>query len=519
LGKYIPWTAEPVEEEVSDEEEDVNKKKDTKDVGEKIPPQIFLWNLTRETEIDFQSPLKAKKGARVIGDVSVTNLDDGVENSSNERPKVDDELEKTFKKPPFEEFQLTRGDAQATLIGGAQRVGVFKAKIRILELAKRSMYPPPLDVKETFRPTTYEVRVYVLRGLDLTPMDSSGYSDPYLVIKLGDKTENFVDNRQEQTLNPDFFVRTIVKTKLPGTATLTLEVWDHDVALNHDLIGSTSVDLETRVFSEEWKNLRLKPMEYRTLVRPTLPGTPQGRLEMWVDIYSADEALTILPLQLERPVPAAFVLRVVVWKCRGVINDEEETTDLYCSGRLMGVENAFKQDTDVHWKSADEKNPPEFNWRMIFPVELYENMDRNPRLQLAIWDQDIVGANDALGESIMSLKPLYKRAMKSQAAARMEKIWVKCTHPNFEGVRGEICVDLEVLPKADHDLSPVGKERSAPNENPFLPTPNRPNMLGDLLSSLNPFALFGWKTKIRICCLCLVIGAVAIVALKFSIGL
>eukprot|EP00301_Raphidiophrys_heterophryoidea_P027149 c9514_g1_i2.p1 GENE.c9514_g1_i2~~c9514_g1_i2.p1 ORF type:complete len:929 (-),score=237.01 c9514_g1_i2:47-2833(-) len=515
LGKYIPWPWEPVDEINSDEEEVA--KNEVKDMGDRIPTDMSQWNLIREPEIDFTSPVKAfKKGSRVIGDVSETNLDqDGLGDNSNERQKVEEELEKMFKKPPFEDFQFKRGDA--TQSGGGQQVGVFKARVRILELAKRSMFPPPIDVKEVFRPRTFEVRVYVLRGLDLSPMDNSGYSDPYTIIKLGDKTDNHVDSRQEQTVNPDLFVRTIVKAKLPGTSSLTIEVWDFDQSLTHDLIGSTRIDLETRVFSDEWNAMRLKPIEYRTLTRPTQPNAPQGRVEMWVDVLSAEEALTNLPLQLERPVPAPFVLRVVVWKCRGIVNSEEETTDAYISGRLMGVENANVQETDVHWKSSDEKNPPEFNWRFIFPLELFENMDRNPRLQLAIWDQDIVGANDAMGECIMSLKPLYKRAMKSQASAKMEKMWVKCTHPNFEGVRGEICVDLEVLPKADHDLTPVGKGRDPPNESPFLPTPNRPSLIGDILSGLNPFSLFGLKRKLQMCCAMLIIAAVIIVVLKFAV--
>jgi hypothetical protein len=52
-----------------------------------------------------------------------------------------------------------------------------------------------------------------------------------------------------------------------------------------------------------------------------------------------------------------------------------------------------------------------------------------------LFQQDIVGTNDSLGEAILSLTPLYRKAMKKNESCKVEDMWVKCTHPNFKGVR------------------------------------------------------------------------------------
>ena len=43
-------------------------------------------------------------------------------------------------------------------------------------------------------PAEYVVRLYVLRGINLFPLDADGYSDPYLVVSLGTTT---IDTRSE----------------------------------------------------------------------------------------------------------------------------------------------------------------------------------------------------------------------------------------------------------------------------------------------------------------------------------
>jgi hypothetical protein len=86
----------------------------------------------------------------------------------------------------------------------------------------------------------------------------------------------------------------------------------------HDLIGVSKLDLETRIFSEQWKAMKIKPVEYRTLVNPTTRANIsqvigqlcpqivqkqlnmrviqfffQGKLELWVEILTSEQALAI----------------------------------------------------------------------------------------------------------------------------------------------------------------------------------------------------------------------------------
>ena len=63
---------------------------------------------------------------------------------------------------------------------------------------------------------------------------------------------------------------------LPGNPTLTIEVWDKDKQ-GAQLIGSTSIDLESRLLSQEWIEMDPKPLERRYLWSPASLA-PQGKV-------------------------------------------------------------------------------------------------------------------------------------------------------------------------------------------------------------------------------------------------
>ncbi|KAL3916050.1 MAG: hypothetical protein SGPRY_006984 [Prymnesium sp.] len=131
-----------------------------------------------------------------------------------------------------------------------------------------------------------------------------------------------------------------------------------------------------------------------------------------------------------------------------------------------------------------------------------------------VWDFDLIGANDAIGEAQLNLKPLCLKASKRGGSVRQDSFWVPCTHPNFKQVQARVRMTIELVSRADAIMKPAGKGRGPPNQYPYLPEPIRPNMfqgLGSLLN-LNLFNPFFLLKKYRLCCcgccICLIISIV-----------
>lgn len=142
---------------------------------------------------------------------------------------------------------------------------IFKDVIRIKEKHELSTEGDK-EFKQYLTATKLVARLYILRGKSLTPKDSTT-SDPYLVIKCGDKTITDKESLRVKTCNPKFYTSYDIPITLPGAATLAIECWDDDGFDFPDLIGATKIDLEDRYFNKEWKE-KLKgkiPIEERTL--------------------------------------------------------------------------------------------------------------------------------------------------------------------------------------------------------------------------------------------------------------
>lgn len=68
-----------------------------------------------------------------------------------------------------------------------------------------------------------QVRVYILKGHNLQPKDSNGYSDPYVKLKLGKKTVSGRKKYKKRTLNPEWFQAYELSTQLPGDSQLKVQ--------------------------------------------------------------------------------------------------------------------------------------------------------------------------------------------------------------------------------------------------------------------------------------------------------
>eukprot|EP00301_Raphidiophrys_heterophryoidea_P013214 c2057_g1_i1.p1 GENE.c2057_g1_i1~~c2057_g1_i1.p1 ORF type:complete len:1364 (-),score=380.71 c2057_g1_i1:181-4272(-) len=433
------------------------------------------------------------------------------------RPIVRKELEKSFKMLPFHTEPLLR---YSTYDKPPKVVGSMKCNLFLLPPNAPAHYPRPFSHAEFEQPRHYVVRVYIIRGIKLTAKDENGLSDPCLEIKLG-RTKIFDESSlRPRTIDPEFHCKYELNCVLPGQSQLTVNVYDKD-NLGYELIGKTEIDLENYFFNEEWHKYDKKPLEKRTL-KSDLTPTPQGSLEMWVDII--DPRLRgVMPMtNIDPPKKVPFQMRVVIWKARNVpAGDFGKMNDMYISVELNGNGKVQKQDTDVHWRSSDGKG--NFNYRMMFDIELPM---KKPRLKFQVWDQDIIGANDALGEATISSTTL-QRAMVA-AYSNMTSAWLHLDakadplkmDPQAEwiqfaspesGSAGKVLVTVEFLPLELVTRKPAGVGRKDPNTNPYLPPPVRVewNLLRPdlMIAKLLGPEFSGWLKKGILCAICCILFA------------
>lgn len=447
-----------------------------------------------------------------------------------DRKLIDNELEDILTSQPFHEFNLNRGvqlktgpsvmGVNLSLGDGHRHVGKFKGYVRVLR-KDQSEGRPPFDLQRLMSPQQYVVRVYVLRGFNMMPKDDNGLSDPYIRIKLGKSKVNDRDNHQKKTIQPEFYKCYELTTYLPGPSQLELSVMDYDVVGSDDTIGTTTIDLENLWFNREWQKYAKKPLERRSLWVPT-SSNPQGKLEMWIDMFPKAEIARHALIDISPPPKAKFELRVVVWKTRYVVSKDTITNqnDLYVRTILEGAGGfeQIKRETDIHLRCKEGKGS--FNYRLIYPVELPM---KEPRLTFSAWDADLVGSNDAVGFITLSLSKLFKTAYLRQHHAAMvpqgsksklpEKMWLELYHPEHEGCQGQIQVSIEILSEEMSERRPAGPARKEPNLNPTLDPPDRVKLSlfrpGQLLKELLGPELYGRIAgPLKALCCVLLIGTI-----------
>jgi len=255
-------------------------------------------------------------------------------------------------------------------------------------------------------------------------------------------------------------------------------------------------------------------LERRTL-RTKTSSHPQGKLEMWIEILTPEQAKKQPMEIIKPPPPTPFELRVIVWGTREITIKDTFTNqnDLFvtCAISIPGVK---KQETDTHFRS--KKGKGNFNWRMKFPLTL--PMKTWPRLRFQVWDLDIFSPNDSICETVMTLKGLCKLAMKKRDRIKIyvkgkDRLWLEnLKHPNFAGNQGKMEISIEMMPTDMASQLVAGFGRSDPNLNPYLPEPEgRVNW-----SLLHPFdmlkEIFGPELyrKILCGCACMIITALLV---------
>ncbi|KAL7990477.1 hypothetical protein Chor_013907, partial [Crotalus horridus] len=332
--------------------------------------------------------------------------------------------------------------------------------------------------------------------------------DPYIKISLGKKIVEDRDHYIPNTLNPIFGRMYELSCFLPQEKDLKISVYDYDLMTRDEKVGETTIDLENRFLSrfgshcgipqqycisevnktlhehlgpgEERLALHIlrtqglvpEHVETRTLYSTFQPNIPQGKLQMWVDVFPKNLGPPGPPFNITPRKAKKYELRVIIWNTKDVILDEksitgEEMSDIYVKGSLDGEGN--------------------FNWRFIFPFDYFPaeqlctvskkehfwSLDNTefripPKLLLQIWDNDKFSLDDYLGFVELDLHNTVVPAKVSQKCS-LDMI------PEYKPMNlmknGKIEMTLEVLGEKDIEERPAGKGRDEPNMNPKLDHP------------------------------------------------
>jgi len=257
------------------------------------------------------------------------------------------------------------------------------------------------------------VRIYMVEGFDFARRDIGSDSDPYLILKCGKKTYNEQENYQLDEPNPKFFKHYDFDVEFPGAPPLYIDAYDYDDLFGDDLIGSTYIDLDDRFFSAEWRSIKHKPIEYRSLTIPSSANN-QGTVKLFLEMYPNKEMLDVVPFDIApRPVKE-YEVRLVVWDTKDVVAmDIEGTSDVFFK---CFFDNKRPKETDTHFRCNNGK--ASFNYRLLFkfkaPADYYT-------LTLQGWDRDFFASNDLIGEAQLNLRPLFEDVIETEKQMGLTK--------------------------------------------------------------------------------------------------
>ena len=363
------------------------------------------------------------------------------------------------------------------------------------------------------------VRIYILEMNNLSRRDTFSESDPYIKILLGDK---LLINEQKKAFkdskNCKWYKYYDIKTELPGSSKLRIQVMDYNSVFSDDLIGETSIDIEDRYFDNRWQSLINKPIEVRQLYHPDYERS-QGEILLWLEMFSQNEESKMEPWNIEPEPKSIMEMRLIIYETEGMENlDIEDTSDIYV---MAFIDEKNKGQTDIHYRCSTGKGS--FNWRMLIPIEI-------PRdkyfLTIQVFDNDILSKDDyicggrlnlyqilndvnildiplQLNEDYYKSLPREKQVLSNIEFVKeddnLNKFWIQLEKQGKK--EGRVLCSLEIVPKWYAELHPVGKGREEPNMNPYLPPP-----VGRIKFTMNPFKLLNQLTgpKFRKKCYCIV---------------
>ena len=281
-------------------------------------------------------------------------------------------------------------------------------------------------LKQIQSPRRFRVRVYVLEATFLSSRATT--IDPFVTVTLG-KNVKKGETLKKKASHVELYQHFELMCKIPGDSTLTVDLTDWNPLGINELLGSTSIDVEERWFSEDWQRMTTKPIEHRDLF---LRSKKVGKLACWVDIEPMINNEQKAPFYDITPPPSQeFELRAVVWKCEKVPFGDvfSETSDMYVRVRLGDGE---WQQSDVHFLARKGKGS--FNFRFIFALRLRSggrvdgvlHLEGAARLTIQVWDADIM-VSECLADVDIDLTDAFRTAfiLSSQESGFTHQVFGK----------------------------------------------------------------------------------------------
>jgi len=343
------------------------------------------------------------------------------------------------------------------------------------------------------------VRLYTLNAYSLLPKSGKGLCDTYLWICGGSTASGGVDKGPHNFVDPlaDYIwddvspeynrCYTLVGAQMSMNPTLAVTVMEYTPRQERIEIGRYLIDLEDRWFHPDYSKLKSKHIANVETVTMRTAGSllSKGTMRLYVDVLKKQEAETWEPDRFEGGGQRTFQVQIVIWRSRNVPPIEGETTNQLVSAQMQKDDGTpLEQTTDIHYGSNDKCAT--WNWRMLFPILV---PCHNASVELSLIDKSRwAAAYDApIGDVVLDLMPDVMEAKRTKLSVEHRRCWLRVLHSAHRGeTRGELEVELRLVPEAEAKLFPVGEGWEEPNEDPFCDQ-NDPHLVahrGSLASSI-----------------------------------
>ncbi|KAK9172398.1 Ferlin like type II membrane associated protein with 5 C2 domains [Cryptosporidium meleagridis] len=292
--------------------------------------------------------------------------------------------------------------------------------------------------------------------------------------------------------SPDFYKSYELDAILPLNALLTITVFHKNKNNNIiTLYGRTYIDIEDRFFHPIYQKLilnseSLQPIEIRQLYGVfgndsnygnNLIQNSVGSLRCWIQVLPPEIAIIRPIYPLNPPTVETCQVRVVIYRLRnipisklvnnsGILAFGEPSISLMVKGLMSPNNNTIlEQDTDTHWNSSD--GTAIFNWRFVFNIPVPCHF---PILRLQVWNRGLLVFGDAISECSFDLSSYLMRSRKLNSKVNISRTLINMCHPARPNEkRGEMEIEISILPLSLAESSPVGMGREEPNKDPYLP--------------------------------------------------